>query len=295
LIVLELPPSRSEFLRARGLRHHVRCWPADARDDDPRPPVFLLHGWGDVSATFAPLAAPLLERYRVLAPDLRGFGLSQWPADGYWFPDYVADFEVLADHYCPRAPIRLIGHSMGAQIASLYAGLRPARVHKLVLLDGLGLPDMPPQQAPARFRRWLDQLRDLPQQKCYASFAELAARIRRRHPGLAPEVAEFVARCWGREDQCGRIALCADPRHRLNMPGLYRAAEAEAIWKEVTAPTLFIDGGCSEFLARVAAQRAQARRCFRERREVVIAHAGHMLHFDAPEQTARAITEFLAD
>lgn len=293
---MKILPSRSEFLRARGLRHHVRCWPAQARADDPRPLVFLLHGWGDVSATFAPLVAPLAERFRVLAPDFRGFGLSQWPPDGYWFADYVADFEALADHYSPHSPILLVGHSMGAQVASLYAGLRPARVRKLVLLDGLGLPDMPPERAPARFRGWLDQLRAPPQQKFYASFAELAARIRHRHPRLSAEAAEFVARCWGREDRDGRIALCADPRHRLDMPGLYRLAEAEAIWKEVSAPTLFIDGGASALAARVpAAQRAKTRACFRDRREILIEDAGHMLHFDAPEATARAIAAFLSE
>ena len=82
--------SRSDFLRIRGLRYHVRCW------GDPRlPRLFLTHGWLDVSATFQPLVLPLLQRWQVLVPDWRGFGHSEWPQDGYWFYDYVADLEAL--------------------------------------------------------------------------------------------------------------------------------------------------------------------------------------------------------
>ena len=130
-------PSRSDFLRVRGLRYHLRRW-----GRPQLPMLFLGHGWLDVSATFEPLAQALSDRWQVVAPDWRGFGHSQWPQDGYWFPDYIADFEAIADHYSPAAPLTLVGHSMGAQIASLYAGLRPQRVQQLVCLDGLFLPDM---------------------------------------------------------------------------------------------------------------------------------------------------------
>src|SRR5579883_1622162 len=63
--------NRSEFLHVRGLRLHVRRW-----GDDRAPMLFLCHGWLDVSATFAPVAAILAERWQVLAPDARGFGHS---------------------------------------------------------------------------------------------------------------------------------------------------------------------------------------------------------------------------
>ena len=283
--------SRSEFIRVRGLRYHVRRW------GDPQAPlVFLLHGWLDVSATWQPVAEGLLPQFQVLAPDWRGFGHTQWPEDGYWFPDYVGDFEVIADHYSPSAPILLVGHSMGAQVASLYAGCRPARVAKLVCLDGMFLPEMEAKLAPKRFRNWLDELKDLPQQKTYASFAELAARVKKQHPELSGERAEFVARCWGHEDGHGRIALSADPKHRLSGPGLYRAEEAVAIWSEVTAPTLFVDGGKSPFGKALAAEETARRRgAFRDGRSVAIAGGTHMLHFSAPEETAKAIAHFLGE
>jgi len=283
-------PSRSDFVRVRGLRYHVRRW-----GDPAAPMVFLLHGWLDVSATWQPVAHGLLPRFQVLAPDLRGFGSTEWPQDGYWFQDYVADFEALADHYSPAAPILLVGHSMGGQIASLYAGLRPARVRKLVCLDSLFLPDMEMALAAKRFRRWLDDLKDLPGGKSYASFAELAERVRKQHPDLPPERAEFVARCWGQEDGRGRITLCADPKHLLRGPGLYHVEESVAIWKEITAPTLFIDGGQSAFGKAIPAEEVKRRRaCFPGHREIRVANGSHMLHFSAPEETARHIAEFFA-
>lgn len=283
--------SRSEFIRVRELRYHVRRW-----GDPAAPKLFLLHGWLDVSATWQHVVEGLLPRWQVLCPDWRGFGHSEWPADGYWFPDYVGDLDAIADHYSPGEPLTLVGHSMGAQVASLFAGLRPARVAKLVCLDGLFLPDMESKLAPKRFRAWLDELKDLPQQKTYASFAELAGRVKKQHPELSDERADFVARCWGREDGRGRISLCADPKHRLSGPGLYRAEEALAIWREVTAPTLFVDGERSPFGKAISVEETQRRRsAFREPHQASIPGGTHMLHFSAPEATAKAIADFLGD
>ncbi|WP_029921840.1 alpha/beta fold hydrolase [Nevskia soli] len=281
--------SRSEFLRVRGLRHHVRRW-----GDPSLPRLFITHGWLDVSATFQPLVEPLLQRWQVLMPDWRGFGYSEWPQDGYWFYDYVADLEAILDHYSPDEPVLLAGHSMGAQVSALYAGLRPQRVRKLACLDGIGLPDAPAARAPARVRKWLDQLREPLPVKTYESFEQLAGRVRRQHPRLNEAQALFVASCWGQQDGYGRIRLCADPKHTLAGPLLYRAAEAEEIWKQITAPTLFIDAALSE-TALPAEERARRRGSFADQRVVVIANAGHMLHFDAPRETAQALAAFMAD
>jgi pimeloyl-ACP methyl ester carboxylesterase len=281
--------SRSEFIRVRGLRCHVRRW-----GDPARPPLFITHGWLDVSATFQPLVECLLDRWQVLMFDWRGFGYSEWPQDGYWFPDYVADLEGVLDHYSPAEPVLLVGHSMGAQAVALYAGARPQRVRKLVCLDGVGLPDMALERAPKKLRRWLDDIKQLPGVKTYDSFEQLAARVRHKHSRLTPEHALFIARCWGQEDAHGRIRLCADPKHILAGPQLYRAAEAEEVWKQITAPTLFIDAAGSN-VALPAEERLRRRACFRDQRVVTIPDAGHMLHFDAPRQTAEAIAAFMAE
>ncbi|HVT34709.1 MAG TPA: alpha/beta hydrolase [Nevskiaceae bacterium] len=283
--------STSDFIPIRNLKYHVRRW--GARD---KPMLFLTHGWLDVSETMHLMVQPLLARFQVLAPDWRGLGLTEWPQDGYWFPDYVGDLEAVIDHYSPAQPVLLAGHSMGAQAASLYAGLRATRVAKLILMDALFLPDMPAELAPRRYRDWLEDLKDLPQPLHYASFEELAQRVKKKHPQLSDERALFVARCWGRARDDGRVHLLADPKHRLNGPGLFRVAESIEIWKQVAAPTLFLDAGKSIFRQALSKEELERRRsCFRGRHEQVIEQAGHMLHFDEPEATGRAMLEFLVN
>ena len=120
-----MKPSQSHILQIRGLRYHMRTW-GDPRD----PKLVLLHGWMDVSASFQFLVDALRRDWYVIAPDWRGFGLSEWVAGGYWFPDYIGDLEALVAQVSPDAPVSLVGHSMGGNVAGLYAGVRPARVAK---------------------------------------------------------------------------------------------------------------------------------------------------------------------
>lgn len=279
----------SRYVRLRGLRFHLRCW------GDPSAPLLIYsHGWLDTSATFADVGEKLGERFHVVVPDQRGYGYSEWPQDGYWFQDYLADLDVLLDHLAPAAPIALVGHSMGGQVCSLYAGLRPERIAKLVVIDSLFLPDMPANLSPRRVTRWLDQLKAQPREKTYGSFEELATRVQKQQPQLSAERALFVARGWGAAGADGRIRLLADPKHRLDMPTLYRNAESMEVWKRITAPTLFIDADASTFQTAISAEEKAARRaCFKQHQELRIAGAGHMVHFDAPEALAAALLDFL--
>ncbi|MEC9359652.1 MAG: alpha/beta hydrolase [Pseudomonadota bacterium] len=281
---------RSEFLRLRGLRFHVRR--LGAAD---RPWLFVLHGWSDTARTFEPMLAPLAEHWQIVVPDLRGFGHSQWSGDTYWFPDYVADVDALVAHYCGSEPLRLVGHSMGAQIASLYAGLRPERVKRLALLDGLFMQDMSMDSAAKRYRGWLDSLARPPEVKRYASAEAFAAIIGRLYPRLSGPRAEWVSRRWSRPDAGGGVTVLADPIHRMNTPLPYQLEHSRVIWREVRAPTLLIDGAQSPFvLATPTDLRQSTLDCFADHRHEVVADAGHMLHLDAPETTAALLREFLA-
>ncbi len=175
-----MTPSESLIVPIRGLRYHIRAWgPADA------PPAMLLHGWMDVSASFQFLADAMRSEWRLYAPDWRGFGLTEWTTAGsYWFPDYLADLDALLAHLSPHAPVALVGHSMGGNVACLYAGVRPERVAKLANLEGFGLTSVQAEEVPPRYARWLDELREEPRFLDYESFAALAQRLQTQNPRL---------------------------------------------------------------------------------------------------------------
>jgi pimeloyl-ACP methyl ester carboxylesterase len=262
----------------------------------------MLHGWMDVSASFQFVVDALRPEWHIVAPDWRGFGLSERAAgDCYWFPDYIADLEFLLDYVQADGPVHLIGHSMGGNVALLYAGVRTARVASLVNLEGVGLRATTPEQAPARYGQWLDELKAGSALRDYASLDAVATRLRKTNPRLSPERAVFLAAHWAEPDGAGRFRVAGDPAHRIVNPVLYRADEAMACWRAIRSPALMVLGAESDVLRHVAADPEHARTELARRfsavsgaEEVTIDDAGHMLHHDQPEIVARLIEDFLA-
>jgi pimeloyl-ACP methyl ester carboxylesterase len=281
--------SESLFLDVRGLRYHVRRWPGEGAK------LVLLHGWMDVSASFQ-FMVDALGACDVYAPDWRGYGLTDWgKSDCYWFPDYIADLDFLLEHISPGAAVNLVGHSLGGNVACMYAGVRPQRVARLVNLEGFGLSDTKPGDAPRRYARWLGELHDRPGFRPYESFGALAERLQRDNPRLTKERADFLSRHWGREVD-GQVQLRGDPAHKIVNPVLYRYEEVKACWAQVVAPVLWVDAADSTTLKRMnitPAQHAERRAAFRHLEYVTLRDAGHMLHHDQPEACARLIERFL--
>ncbi|NJN39718.1 MAG: alpha/beta hydrolase [Gammaproteobacteria bacterium] len=289
-----MTPSHSIFAPIRGLQIHCRCW-----GDPAHPLLFMLHGWMDVSASFQFLVDELAGAWRVVAPDWRGFGLSDWGSAGsYWFPDYLADLDALLAHFSPDSPATVIGHSMGGNVACLYAGARPERIGVLVNLEGFGLVASDPQTAPRRYEKWLHALSRDHRFRDYASFEDLAARMIALNPRLTRDRAAFLAGHWGEARANGQVRLRSDPRHKIVNPVLYRLEEAEACWKSVAAPVLWVEGAYTDTPRRLnldEAVLAARRNCFSRLTYRRIADAGHMLHHDQPAALAVAIEEFLRD
>ena len=283
-------PARQEMLRIRGLGHRVLRWGPESDD-----PVLFLHGWADCADSFQFVADDIAPNLPLAALDWRGFGHSEWCPAGYWFPDYYADLEAVLDQLCPAGAARLVGHSMGGNIAMTYAGIRPARVRSLINLEGFGLPRTEPSQAPARHAKWLDQLREAPEFSDYADARDLAARLQRRNPRLDEDRALFIAECWTRPLPEGGVRLRADPAHRLVNPYLYRREEMEACWRQLTASVLMVFGGKSELATRLGMESGEAafRACIPAVRVELLAGAGHMLHHEEPAAVARLIEAFL--
>ncbi len=271
-------------LPVRGLDYCVNEW-----GDEDAPLVFYLHGWADTGSTFQFVVDALGPGWRVIAPDWRGFGKSAHGDGPYWFPDYLADLNEILRHYSPDEPVRLVGHSMGGNIASLYAGVMPERVEAIINVEGFGLTDSNPADAPRRYRAWLDAMDGEVGFSIYPDFENLAARIRSRNSNLNKSQADFVARQWAHEKD-GEVHLRADPKHKLPNAVLYRRAEAEACWRKITAPVLLVSGDNSPFAGELG---DPAFLPFPESQLCTIPAAGHMIHFDAPELLATQIQQFL--
>ncbi|HWS75202.1 MAG TPA: alpha/beta hydrolase [Quisquiliibacterium sp.] len=287
--------SRSEFHPVRGLNYHVRIW--DPLADRPQHgTLVMLHGWMDVSASFQFLVDALESNWKVIAPDWRGFGLTDRPgADSYWFPDYLADLDFLLDALLPDQAVDLVAHSMGGNVANLYAGVRPHRVRKLVNLEGLGMQATRPEQAPGRYARWIDELKHGARLRDYASRAEVAERLAQNNPRLGPEKAAFLAEHWALPTAGGRFALAGDPAHKIVNAQLYRVEEVLACWREVRADVLLVVANRSErWHAFLNTDEFRLRKlALRSLRTEIVDGAGHMLHHDQPEQVARLVEGFV--
>ena len=234
--------------------------------------------------------------WHVIAPDWRGFGQSEWLHRSYWFPDYLADLERLLDHYSPDESVRLVGHSMGGNVVGLYAGVRPARVAKLAILEGFGLHPTEPAQAPGRYAKWLDQDKAGATLRDYADLSEFAARLMRDNLRLTQAQADFLAANFSQRRPDGRLGYAADPWHRVTNPILYRFEEAKVCWGAVTAPVLWVVARDSrlykEFSGRDEDYRARLA-SFPELRDEVVEDSGHMLHHDQPQRLAALLEDFL--
>lgn len=257
--------------------------------------ALLLHGFADAAGSFDLVAAGLAAAgYRVVAPDLRGFGETAWiPAGSYYhFAEYVADVDELVRILGLR-DLLLVGHSMGGSVATLFTGARPQLVRALALLEGLGPPDTDLAFAPARFTKWLDDLTSPRhyEQKPIDDAAGVLARLALQHPDVARDTLASRVPILSRELPDGRRAWRFDPLHRSTSPTPFLGPMYLAFLAKITAPTLVLGGGTSGYHPPEEAARIAAIPCH-EHHE--LEGAGHMMHWTQPAAVLARLLTFFA-
>lgn len=256
---------------------------AQSWGSETAPPLLALHGWLDNTGSFARLAPLLAEHHHVIALDLPGHGHSEHLAPGasYHWADYVRAVLAAADVLGLDRYV-LLGHSLGAGIASMVAAAQPERIDRLLLIEGLGLLGDDGSHTLQRFR---DALVAEPAGKPLRTFAsvEQAISARTLASGLPADQARPIIERALREVE-GGWQWRSDPR--INRPTPLRLAETQihALLAGIEAPTrlLLAEPATSYLPSAPMQQRAE---CVRDIRVAHLA-GGHHLHLEHAEAVA---------
>jgi pimeloyl-ACP methyl ester carboxylesterase len=294
------PTSRTYF--SQRLRLHYVDW-----GNADKPPLLLLHGGRDHCRSWDWAAEALRDDWHVIAPDLRGHGDSQWETDGnYWMTGYIYDLAQLV-HQQALAPVAIVAHSLGGNIALRYAGVYPDTVNKLVAIEGLGprwvtveaLGDSA-QEPSRRLRKPIDERMDewireqrglagrLPRR--YASLEEAFRRMQEENPHLSAEQALHLTAHGVNQNEDGTFSWKFDNYLRVWPPYDMRAQDIQRLWSRITCPTLILYGKESRFGDPGEDGRVEP---FRDARVVGIDGAGHWLHHDRLDEFLRIVRDFL--
>lgn len=271
--------------------------------------LVLLHGSADLAWSLDPIARAFRHDYHVINVDMRGHGESEHPG-AYSTMHYVADLASLVDELRLERPV-LVGHSLGGQVISQYAGLFPDVPSAIVLAEGIG----PPVAERTMFSdaiqsglRHVELLRQRLRHKPLANVEAAAQRLLQAHSGLDSDRAHFLASVGTRPGPDGGLVWKFDPRIRHWFAGFDPIA-AEVRWHAVRCPTLVVTGdmawerwwrdaaGGGTFADLPGPDLAEIDRrvaCFADAEHVELTGAGHMLPFDAPEALSSVMASFLA-
>jgi pimeloyl-ACP methyl ester carboxylesterase len=288
----ELSGPSSHSFTSQRLRLHYADW-----GNEDAPPLLLLHGWRDHCRNWDWVARAFTDDYHVVAPDLRGHGDSAWSNDGqYSMAAYVYDLAQFI-HQLKLAPVAVVAHSLGANIALRYAGLFPEAIHHIVAIEGLGpLLNAPevgkPELVVDRFKKWLAEQRGLSarQPKRYATIDEAFERMHAENRHLSSEQARHLTRQGVNQNEDGSYSWKFDNYVRAFPPNDLGADEIAYLWGRIACPTLLVFG---EDSWAVPPDRDGRLALFRDARLEVMAHVGHWAHHDRLEDFVAMTRDFL--
>jgi len=261
------------------------------------PPLILLHGGRDHSRSWDWTAEALRAKWHVIAPDLRGHGDSEWSPDG----DYgtLANLYDLAQliHQQALAPVTIVAHSFGGNIALRYAGTYPENVRKLVAIEGLGpsprmLADRLAKPPGKRLRDWIEAKRASAGRtpRRYASIDEALQRMKEANAYLSDAQARHLTIHGVSQNEDGTYSWKFDPYMRIFPPFDMAQADIELLWAAISCPTLLMYGEKS--WASNPGKDGRATH-FSNARVMLFENAGHWLHHDQFDRFMSELTAFL--
>ena len=202
--------------------------------------MVLLHGLGRSLEDWSETVDALAARYRVIAPDLVGFGYTDKPRGPYTLAGLAHFVGDLLDALSETRPVTLVGNSLGGAVAQTFAAARPERARRLVLVASAGVRARGyPRPAPrdgARSRRALDEARA-------ARSAENTVRSLFFDPALATEARIDQALELAQQPGAARAFLSLT--RALGTPFGVRAAWRARLSRRLAAqklPTLILWG-----------------------------------------------------
>jgi pimeloyl-ACP methyl ester carboxylesterase len=283
------PTSRTYF--SQRLRLHYVDW-----GNSDKPPLLLLHGGRDHCRNWDWTADALRDAWHVIAPDLRGHGDSQWSPDGsYTMAGYIYDLAQLI-HQQRLAPVAIVAHSLGGNIALRYAGIYPEAVAKLVAIEGLGPP---PRRLAERSKNiaermadWIGEQRGLAGRtpRRYPSIEEAFHRMQGENPHLSTEQARHLTAHGVNQNEDGTYSWKFDNYVRAWPPYDMTGRDLQLLWSRIACPTLLLYGKESQSGNPADDGRAEP---FKQAQVVGIDGAGHWLHHDRLDVFLGVVRDFL--
>src|SRR4029077_11733138 len=243
------------------------------------PPLLLVHGGRDHCRNWDWVAAALRRTWHVLAPDLRGHGDSQWSFDGnYTLAALIYDLAQLI-HQQELAPVTIIGHSLGGNIALRHAGIYPDNVRRLVAIEGIGAsPEKSAERARVplaeRVQQWIAETRRLSGRlpRRYPSIDDALKRMQEANKHLSPAQARHLTQHGVNQNEDGTYSWKFDNYVRAWPPYDMTLADVEALWSSIACPTLLVYG--KESWASNPEQDGRAKH-FKAAKVVTFEKAGH--------------------
>jgi pimeloyl-ACP methyl ester carboxylesterase len=253
-------------------------------------PILGLHGWLDNAATFDRLA-PLLPDTQFVSLDLAGHGHSDHRPPGvhYHYVDYVSDIVTVVDAL-QWERFALVGHSLGAGVATLVAGTIPELVSHVVLIEGVGPMSRNIDESAKHLLRLVRQMKEFPQ-KTPPVYEDLRSAVEARRQVMSIDEDSMEALVRRGTKPCGTgLTWRSDPRHKMVSPLYMSEDQVNAFLDHITAPVLLIVGE-SGFMGGRDYLKSRCERI--KKLKIITVAGGHYPHMDKAGAVAELISEFL--